>query len=169
VCSNGRRNLQLAVGYTSVPLAKLHFGWQQRRKRFVDFCLVLIWNKNHRVVTMLLFYQVATRLSLTTCWQIVELQDDNKLLEQLVTSVLSSTTLQQVVNKPLTSCQQAGNKQCEHILLTSWNSIATSLLQVWYNLSVLGVFYVYIYQLKILIFSYAWYKFNTNFLLKLLS
>jgi hypothetical protein len=34
---------------------------------------------------MLLFYQVATRLSLTTCWQIVELQDDNKLLEQLVT------------------------------------------------------------------------------------
>jgi hypothetical protein len=31
---------------------------------------------------MLLFHQVATRLSLTTCWQIVELQDDNKLLEQ---------------------------------------------------------------------------------------
>ena len=32
--------------------------------------------------TTLLFYQVATRLSLATCWQIVELQDDNKLLEQ---------------------------------------------------------------------------------------
>jgi hypothetical protein len=42
---------------------------------------------------MLLFYQVATRLSLTTCWQIVELQDDNKLLEQLVTNLSSSTTL----------------------------------------------------------------------------
>jgi hypothetical protein len=33
---------------------------------------------------MLLFYQVATRLSLTTRWQIVESQDDSKLLEQLV-------------------------------------------------------------------------------------
>jgi hypothetical protein len=87
---------------------------------------------------MLLFYQVATRLSLTTCWQIVELQDDSKLLEQLVTSLSSSTTFRQVVNKPLTTCQQAGNKQCEHILLTScWNSIATSLLQVCYNLCVL--------------------------------
>ena len=32
---------------------------------------------------MLLFYQVATRLSLKTCYQVVELQDDNKLLEQL--------------------------------------------------------------------------------------
>jgi hypothetical protein len=74
---------------------------------------------------MLLFYQVATSLSLTTCWQIVELQDDNKLLEQLVTSLLNSTTLEQVVNKPLTTCQQARNKQCEHIPLTScWNSIA---------------------------------------------
>jgi hypothetical protein len=81
---------------------------------------------------MLLFYQVATRLSLTTCQQVVELQDDNKLLEQLVASLLSSTTF-----KPLTTCQQAGNKQCEHILLTScWNSIATSLLQVCYNLCV---------------------------------
>ena len=32
---------------------------------------------------MLLFYQVVTKLSLTTCWQIeiVELQNDNKLLE----------------------------------------------------------------------------------------
>jgi hypothetical protein len=42
---------------------------------------------------MLLFYQVATRLSLITCWRIVELQDDNKLLKQLVTGLLSSTTL----------------------------------------------------------------------------
>jgi hypothetical protein len=45
--------------------------------------------------------------------------------------------LQQVVNKPLTTCQPAGNKQCEHILLTSCrNSLATSLLQVCYNLCV---------------------------------
>jgi hypothetical protein len=46
-----------------------------------------------KLLTMLLFHQVATRLSLATCWQIVELQGDNKLLEQLVTSLLSSTTL----------------------------------------------------------------------------
>jgi hypothetical protein len=59
------------------------------------------------------------------------------LLEQLVTSLWSSTTLWQVVNKPLTTCQRAEKKQCEHILLTScWNSIATSLLQVCYNLCV---------------------------------
>jgi hypothetical protein len=30
---------------------------------------------------MLLIYQVATTLSLTTCWQVVELQDDNKSVE----------------------------------------------------------------------------------------
>ena len=60
------------------------------------------------------------------------------MLEQLVTSLLNSATFQQVVNKPLTTCKQAGNKQCEHILLTScWNSIPTSLLQVCYNLCVL--------------------------------
>jgi hypothetical protein len=56
------------------------------------------------------------------------------MLEKLVTSPFSSTTLWQVFNKALTTCQQAGNKQCEHILLIScWNSIATSLLQVCYN------------------------------------
>jgi hypothetical protein len=38
------------------------------------------------VVTVLLFCQVATRLSLATFQQVVELQDDNKLLERLVTS-----------------------------------------------------------------------------------
>jgi hypothetical protein len=60
---------------------------------------------------------------------IVELQDDNKLLEQFVTSLLSSATLSPVANKPLTTCQQAENKQCEHILLTNcWNSIAARLL-----------------------------------------
>jgi hypothetical protein len=41
------------------------------------------------------------------------------------------------LNNLVANCQQAGNKQCEHILLTScWNSIATSLLQVCYNLCV---------------------------------
>jgi hypothetical protein len=55
------------------------------------------WTSCQQVVTMLLFYQVATRLSLTTCWQIDELQGDNKLLEQLVTS------LKAVNNKQWTS------------------------------------------------------------------
>ena len=32
---------------------------------------------------------------------------------------MTNTSLWQVVNKPLTTCQQAVNKQCEHILLTS--------------------------------------------------
>jgi hypothetical protein len=85
-----------------------------------------------QVVTMLLFYQVATRLSLATCWQIVESQerqDDNKLLEQLVTSLLSTTTL-------FVSTSWERFKQCELILLTScWNSIhcyqsAAGLLQL---------------------------------------
>jgi hypothetical protein len=61
---------------------------------------------------MLLFYQVATSLSLTTCRQIVKLQDDSKLLEQLVTSLLNSTTThvascQQAVNNLSTSLEQA--------------------------------------------------------------
>jgi hypothetical protein len=56
---------------------------------------------------MLLFYQVATRLSLTTCWQIVELQDDKKLLEQLDKSV--------ELNNVVACCQQAVDN-----LSTSW-------------------------------------------------
>jgi hypothetical protein len=63
----------------------------------------------NKVVTMLLFHQVATRLSLTTCWQIVELQDDNKLLEQLVTSLFIE------LNNLVASCQQAVDN-----LSTSW-------------------------------------------------
>jgi hypothetical protein len=58
---------------------------------------------------MQLFYQVATILSLITCWQIVELQNDNKLLEQLVESLLSSATL------IVTTCRQAVDN-----LSTSW-------------------------------------------------
>jgi hypothetical protein len=71
-----------------------------------------LWQACQQVVTMLLFYQVATSLSLTTCRQIVELQDDSKLLEQLVTSLLNSTTThvascQQAVNNLSTSLEQA--------------------------------------------------------------
>jgi hypothetical protein len=61
---------------------------------------------------MLLFYQVATILSLTICGQLVELQDNNKSVE---------------LNNVVASCQQARNKQCEHILCE--HSISTSLLQ----------------------------------------
>jgi hypothetical protein len=50
----------------------------------------------------------------TTCWKIVELQDDNKLLEQFVTSLLSLTALyrlaascQQTVDNLSTSLEQA--------------------------------------------------------------
>jgi hypothetical protein len=46
---------------------------------------------------MLLFYQVATSLSLTTCWQIVELQDDNNLV----------ASCQQAVDNLSTSWEQA--------------------------------------------------------------
>jgi hypothetical protein len=41
------------------------------------------------------------------------------------------------LNNLVASCQRAGNKQCEHILLINcWNSIGTSLMQVCYNLCV---------------------------------
>jgi hypothetical protein len=64
---------------------------------------------------MLLFYQVATRLSLTTCWQIAELQDDNKLLEQLVTKSVE-------LNNLVASCQQAVDN------LTSWEQAVQYIL-----------------------------------------
>ena len=70
-------------------------------------------------VTMLLFQGCHS--------QLVELQDDNKLLEQLLTSLLSTKQVvtkqascqlattqlatNQVVNKSLTTCQQAVNNQ----------------------------------------------------------
>jgi hypothetical protein len=71
---------------------------------------------------------------LMNCWTITSCWNNSKLLEpQLVTSLLS----QQLRNKALTTCQQDGNQQCERILVTScWNSIATNLLQVCYNLCV---------------------------------
>ena len=54
----------------------------------------------------------------------IKLNNDNKLLGQLITSLLSQ--------KP---CTKFKNKQCEHILMAScWNSIGTSLLQVCYML-----------------------------------
>ena len=76
---------------------------------------------------MLLFYQVATSLSLTTCWQIVALQDDNKLLE-LGTTCNKSVEL----NNLVASFQQAVDN-----LSTSWEQamqthpvVGTALLQV---------------------------------------
>ena len=75
-----------------------------------------------QLVTMLLFYQVATRLSHTTCNKSVEL----KLL----------TRHWQLINKLGTS---SANTSCWQ--LSCWNSIATSLLQVRCNLIVR--FYVY--------------------------
>jgi hypothetical protein len=97
----------------------------------------LVASLSRQVVTMLLFHQVVTRLSncwiVTTCNKSVELwirRTCNK-------SVELNNLVAKVLDKPLTTCQQAGNKQCEHILLTScWNSIATSLLLVCYNLCV---------------------------------
>ena len=65
------------------------------------------------------YYKVVTHNLLTN----VDLQDDNKLLH--------GTTCNKSVefNNLVASCQQAGNKKCEHMMLTScWNSIATSLL-----------------------------------------
>jgi hypothetical protein len=69
----------------------------------------------------------ATGLS-TICSNVV------KLLQVVVVCELDNlvASCQQVV----TTCQQAGNKQCEHSLMTScWNNIGTSQLQVCYNLS----------------------------------
>jgi hypothetical protein len=54
---------------------------------------------------MLLFYQVATRLSLTTCWEIVELQDDIKLLGQLVVGTTCNKSVE--LNNLVVTCQQA--------------------------------------------------------------
>jgi hypothetical protein len=61
----------------------------------------------NKVVTMRLFHQVATRLLLTTCWQIVELQDDNKLLEQLWAQQLCSELSQQAIDNLTRSWKQA--------------------------------------------------------------
>jgi hypothetical protein len=81
-----------------------------------------------QVVIMLLFYQVATRLSLmTTCWQTIELQDDitsfwNNLWEfcwaQKPCSKLS-TCRWQLVNKLGTG---SANTSC-------WQVVGTALLQ----------------------------------------
>jgi hypothetical protein len=112
-----------------------------------------LWQTCQQVVTMLLFYQVVTRLSLTTCWKIVQLQNDNKLLVQLVTSLelcsLSLNYKSVELNNLVASCQQADHNLStsweqagEHILMTScWNSIATSLPQVCYNLCVFTCVY----------------------------
>ena len=70
-------------------------------------CLSTIPKACQQVLTMLLFYQVATRLSLVNKL-LNQLQDDNKLLEQLVTSLLG----EQACSKLSTNWEQA-------VLLTS--------------------------------------------------
>ena len=51
---------------------------------------------------MMLLQLYSNCRTITSCWN----------------NLLTSTTLQQVVKKPLTSCQQAGNKQFRNILKT---------------------------------------------------
>jgi hypothetical protein len=65
-------------------------------------------------------YKVVTHNLLTNCWLAGRWQ------------VVGTTCNKSVeLNNLVANCPQAGNKQCEHIQLTScWNSIATSLLQV---------------------------------------
>jgi hypothetical protein len=59
-----------------------------------------------------------------------------------------------LVNEPLTTCQHAEDKQCEHILLTRCgNIIATRLLQVCYNWCVYNntiAFYTFDYDMSLL-------------------
>jgi hypothetical protein len=84
-----------------------------------DVFATCLWQACQQVVTMLLFYQVVTRLSLTTCWKIVQLQNDDKLLVQLVTSLelcsLSLNYKSVELNNLVASCQQG-----VHNLSTSW-------------------------------------------------
>jgi hypothetical protein len=73
---------------------------------------------------------------LSSCYKVVT---HNLLTNLSNCRTITRTTCNKSVelNNLVASCQQTGNKQCEHILLTScWNSIATSLLQVCYNLCV---------------------------------
>jgi hypothetical protein len=61
---------------------------------------------------------------LSTCWQIVEFQDDNKLLEQLVTTTCNKSV---ELNNHVAGCQQAVdnlvvNKLGKSIANTSWCS-----------------------------------------------
>jgi hypothetical protein len=82
-----------------------------------------------QVVTMLLCYQVAPRLSLTTCWQIVELQDDNKLLDW--TTCKQVCWAQQPCSKLSTSWEQAVRTHPVEVLLEQhWYKSAAGLLQL---------------------------------------
>ena len=94
---------------------------------------------NKLVVSSLLridFHKLATARYQQTCAKLL-----TSLLqtccEQPCYSIVTTTSLQVRQQVATSLFQQAGNKQCEHILLTScWNSIATSLLQACYNLCV---------------------------------
>ncbi len=94
---------------------------------------------NKLVVSSLLridFHKLATAWYQQTCAKLL-----TSLLQtccqQPCYSIVTTTSLQVRQQVATSLSQQAGNKQCEHILLTScWNSIATSLLQACYNLCV---------------------------------
>ncbi len=94
---------------------------------------------NKLVVSSLLridFHKLATARYQQTCAKLL-----TSLLQtccqQPCHSIVTTTSLQVRQQVATSLSQQAGNKQCEHILLTScWNSIATSLLQACYNLCV---------------------------------
>ena len=117
------------------------------------FCYLYRWvytRKNAQVnaqlvnkfVAMLLFCQVVPGLWLTTCWQVVDLQPDNKLLEQTCNKAVEFiklvASLLQACSNLSTSWEQAGN-----ILSTSCCSrLARILLQVCYKLCVFTCIYI---------------------------
>ena len=89
----------------------------------------------NKFVAMLSFCQVVPSLRLTTCWQVVDLQPDNKLLEQtcnkavefikLVASLLQACS--NLVNKLGTTSASAS---CQQVVVQTCCKSAAGLLQV---------------------------------------
>ena len=124
--------LRMSLTISSCP-ASVALQYQMRKwsikERFQAIQLVNKLQQCCYVIKLLqgCHLQLADKLlnckTITSCWT-----------EQLVNKSVE-------LNNLVASCQQAGNKQCEHILLKCcWNSIDTSLLQVCYNLCVLRVY-----------------------------
>jgi hypothetical protein len=86
-----------------------------------------LWQACQQVVTMLLFYQVATRLSLTTCWQIVELRVYTRKNAQVVTNLQQTSCSNG--NAVPTTCQQDVFALLVPSLLTSCQRLVDNLLQ----------------------------------------
>ena len=66
---------------------------------------------SNKTVRNKLLYELVVINLLTTCY----VQTISDLLEQLVASLLASSTLLQDDNNLFQACQQLGDKQCEHI------------------------------------------------------